>query len=161
MRGAVPPMPIHHLVGTRLTQVGSGTAVATMPASPWMQTFDGTVEFRILAEACMTFAVLTGVPAGTDVRPAAMTINNLRPCTVESEVLVARGRVLNSGPTFTFAEVLVEDALGRGVAHGVGTYLYRRYDATERRSTVASKRGWARSDLSSEPNSRHPSKTPK
>ncbi len=123
MRGAVPPMPIHHLVGTRLTQVGSGTAVATMPASPWMQTFDGTVEFRILAEACMTFAVLTGVPAGTDVRPAAMTINNLRPCTVESEVLVARGRVLNSGPTFTFAEVLVEDALGRGVAHGVGTYF--------------------------------------
>jgi len=88
-----------------------------------MQTFDGTCEFRILMEACLSFAVLTGAPAGTDVRLAAMTINNLRPCTVESETLVARGRVLNSGPTFTLAEILVEDASGRGVAHGVGTYI--------------------------------------
>jgi uncharacterized protein (TIGR00369 family) len=117
------PVPIHHLVGVRLTQVGSGTAVVTMPASPWMQTFDGTLEFRILAEACLTFAVLTGAPAGAAVRPAAMTINNLRPCTVESETLVARGRVLNSGRTFTLAEVFIEDASGRGVAHGVGTYI--------------------------------------
>ena len=94
-----------------------------MPASPWLQTFDGTVEFRFLAEACLTFAVLTGAPAAIDVRPAAMTINHLRPCTVESETLVARGRVLNSGPTFTLAEVLLEDASGRGIAHGVGTYV--------------------------------------
>jgi len=88
-----------------------------------MQTFDGTIEFRILAEACMGIAVMTGAPAGTDVRPAAMTTNSLRPCTVESESLVARGRVLNSGRTFTLAEVLVEDASGRGIAHGVGTYI--------------------------------------
>jgi class 3 adenylate cyclase/acyl-coenzyme A thioesterase PaaI-like protein len=88
-----------------------------------MQTFDGTVEFRILMEVCLNFAVLTGAPAGAGVRPAAMTVNNFRPCTVESETLVARGQVLNSGPTFTLAEVLVEDASGRRVAHGVGTYF--------------------------------------
>ena len=94
-----------------------------MPASPWMQTFDGTIDFRILAEACMGLAVLTGVPAGTDVRPAAMTVNNLRPTTLEAETLVARARVLNSGPTFTLAEVLLEDGSGRGLAHAVGTYV--------------------------------------
>ena len=92
MRGALAPVPIHHLIGARLVQVGTGTAVATMPASPWMQTFDGTVEFRILAGSCLTFAVLTGVPAAVDVRPAAMTIKTLRPCTVESDTLVTRGQ---------------------------------------------------------------------
>ena len=123
MRGEAPSPPVHHLTGSRLTQVGSGTAVATMPASPWLQTFDGTIEFRIIMESTLAFAVLTGAPAGMQVRPAAMTINNLRPGTVESGTLVARGRVLNSGPTFTLAEILVEDASGRGVAHGVGTYI--------------------------------------
>jgi len=123
LRHTVAANPIHHLTGIRLTQVGSGSAAVTMPASPWLQTFDGTIEFRILAEACMGMAVMTGAAPGTDVRPAAMTTNSLRPCTVESETLVARGRVLNSGRTFTLAEVLVEDASGRGVAHGVGTYI--------------------------------------
>jgi Adenylate and Guanylate cyclase catalytic domain len=54
-----------------------------------------------------------------------LAINQTRPCTVESETLVARARTLNSGPTFTLAEVLVEDARGRAVAHGTGTYVIR------------------------------------
>ncbi len=94
-----------------------------MPASQWMQTFDGTIDFRILLETGLAFAVLTGAPPGTDVRPAAITVNNLRPTTLEAETLVARARVLNSGPTFTLAEVLLEDGSGRGLAHGVGTYV--------------------------------------
>lgn len=78
LRGAAPPGPLHHLVGVRLTQVGSGTVVGTMPASPWFQVFDATVDFRILAEVGLDFAVLTGVPPGSDVRPLAITTNNLR-----------------------------------------------------------------------------------
>jgi uncharacterized protein (TIGR00369 family) len=125
MRGLVLPFPVHHLVGHRLTQVGSGTATATMVASPWLQTVDGTVDFRILMEAALYFAVLTGAPPGSEVQASALAINHMRPCTVESETLVARARTLNSGPTFTLAEVLVEDAQGRGVAHGTGTYVIR------------------------------------
>ena len=125
MRGLVLPFPIHHLVGHRLTQVGSGTATGTMAASPWLQTIDGTVEFRILMEAALYFAVLTGAPPSSEVQASALAINHMRPCTVESETLVARARTLNSGPTFTLAEVLVEDAQGRGVAHGTATYVIR------------------------------------
>ena len=123
LRGVVPPGPLHHLTGLRLTQVGAGSAVGTMPATPWVQMIDGSIDFRILMEAGLAFAVLTGAPGGTDVRPAAITVNGLRQGRVESEMLIARARVLNSGPTFTLAEVLVEDGFGRGVAHGVGTYF--------------------------------------
>jgi len=123
LRGVAPPPPLHHLTGPRLTQVGSGTAVGTIPASPWLQMIDGSIDAGILMEASLAFAVLTGAPGGTDVRPAAMTVNRLRQGTVESETLVARARVLHSGPAFTLAEVLVEDGSGRGIAHGVGTYI--------------------------------------
>jgi uncharacterized protein (TIGR00369 family) len=128
MRGLETPAPLHYLVGQRLTQVGSGTATGTMPASPWLQTLDGTIESRTLMEATLYYAVLTGAPPGTEVQASALAINHLRPGTVESETLVARARTLNSGPTFTLADVLVEDAQGRGVAHGTATYLIRPID---------------------------------
>ena len=128
LRGSAAPGPLHHLVGVRLSQVGSGTVVATMPVSPWLQTFDGTVDSRILAETGLATAVLTGAPAGTDVRPASMTVINLRQGRIDTEILVARARTLNSAPTFTLAEVLVEDGTGRGVAHGVGSYFVHPLD---------------------------------
>src|SRR5688572_9745858 len=43
LRNMVLPTPISHLVGLRLTQVGSGTTVVSMPLSPWLQLGDGTV----------------------------------------------------------------------------------------------------------------------
>ncbi len=108
-----------------LTQAGPGTASGSMPASPWIQTLDGTVEFRLLLEAVLGLAVLTGAPPAHAVQPAAVTTNSLRPCTIKSETILARARTVNSGPRFTLAEVLVEDGTGRAVAHGTGTYLVR------------------------------------
>jgi class 3 adenylate cyclase len=128
MRGLEAPYPVHHLVGHRLTQVGTGTAAATMPVSPWLQSLEGTVDFRILMEATLYYAVLTGAPPATEVQATAMAINNMRPCRLESETLVTRARTLNTGPTFTLADVLVEDAQGRGVAHGTATYIIRGID---------------------------------
>jgi class 3 adenylate cyclase len=90
-----------------------------------MQTIDGVVEFRFLMETVLETAVLSGVPPAHSVQPAAVTTNPVRASTVESEIIVARARTLNSGPRFTLAEVLVEDGMGRAVAHGTGTYLVR------------------------------------
>jgi class 3 adenylate cyclase len=94
-----------------------------MAVSPWLQLVDDSLDVRMLMETGLAFAVLTGAPSGSDVRPAAMTVNNLRQGKVESETVVARARVLHSGPVFTLAEVVVEDGSGRGVAHGVATYV--------------------------------------
>jgi len=60
---------------------------------------------------------LTTAPGGHEIIPASAAFHHLRPCTLSSESINARGRVLNTSRTFTVAEVLVEDALGRALAH--------------------------------------------
>jgi class 3 adenylate cyclase len=100
----------------------------TMPASPWLQTVDGTVDVKILLEEALAAAVLTGVPPATRVVTTALSVSHFRPGTLESESFVARARVLNTGSTFTTAEVLVEDALGRAVVHATGSFVLRPID---------------------------------
>ena len=63
-RGLVLPSPVSHLVGIRLTQVGSGTAVVSLPLNPWLQLGDGTVDFRIAAQVAAYSAVSSITPAG-------------------------------------------------------------------------------------------------
>ena len=115
-RGLVPSAPVSHLVGTRLTQVGSGTGVISLPLSPWLQLGDGTVDFKIAAWLAAYSAVISTAPAGYEVIPATAVFQHLRPCTLTSESINARARVLNTSRTLTVAEVLVEDTLGRALA---------------------------------------------
>ncbi|MGH9009112.1 MAG: PaaI family thioesterase, partial [Acidimicrobiia bacterium] len=124
-RGLVLPSPVSHLVGFRLTQSGSGTAVVSLPLSPWLQLGDGTVDFRIAAELAAHSAVVTTAPGGYEVITATMAMHHLRPCTLGSESVIARARVLNTSRTFTVVEVLVEDALGRALAHASASALVR------------------------------------
>jgi uncharacterized protein (TIGR00369 family) len=100
----------------------------TMPASPWLQSVDGTVEVKILLEEALAAAVLTGAPPATSVVTTALSVSHFRPGTLESESFVGRARVLNTGSTFTTAEVLVEDALGRAVVHATGSFVLRSID---------------------------------
>jgi class 3 adenylate cyclase len=124
-RGLVPRVPLGHLVGHRLSQVGSGTAAGTIPATPWLQGGDGTMEVRISMAAGLDIAVLTGLAPGCEASMAALSVTHLRVCTLESAPLIARARVLHSGPILTFAEALAEDAHGRGVAHATASVIVR------------------------------------
>jgi len=124
-RGLVLPAPVCHLTGFRLTQLGSGTAVVSIPLSPWLQLGDGTVDFKIAAEMAAYCAVLSTAPGGSEATIATLAVHHLRPCTLHSESVIARGRVLNTGRTFTVVEVLVEDALGRAIAHATGSAVVR------------------------------------
>ncbi|HKY75007.1 MAG TPA: hotdog domain-containing protein, partial [Acidimicrobiia bacterium] len=124
-RGLVLPSPVTHLVGIRLTQLGSGTAVVSLPLSPWLQLGDGTVAIKIPIEVAARAAVTTTVPGGFEVNTATMAVHHLRPCTMRSESVIARARVLNTGRTFTVTEVLVEDALGRALAQASGSAVVR------------------------------------
>ena len=121
LRRLVPRPPLSHLLGIRITQVGAGTATCTMPASPWLQASTGVIDPTAIVEAAVSMAVLTTVPPGTSVRTAALAVTPFRPVTIESETLIARARTVGSGATFTFSEVLVEDALGREVLRASGT----------------------------------------
>jgi uncharacterized protein (TIGR00369 family) len=123
LRNMVLPTPISHLVGLRLTQVGSGTTVVSMPLSPWLQLGDGTVDFRLAADLAAYSAVLSTAPGGHEIITSTLAVHQVRPCTLSSEGVIARGRVLNTSRTFTVVEVLVEDAHGRALAHATGSAL--------------------------------------
>lgn len=125
LRGQAPRVPLSHLTGIRPTQVGPGSVTETMPTSPALQLFDGNIEALIMLQDTLEAAVLTTAPAANEVRTGVFSVHSLRPGSVESESFVARARVLNSGPTFTLAEVFLEDGLGRGVAHATGTFVIR------------------------------------
>jgi uncharacterized protein (TIGR00369 family) len=128
LRRIVPPAPLSHLIGFRLTDLASGAAVLTLPLSPWLQLGDGTVEVDLLVEIALHTAFVTTTPPGHEPVTSSLSVHHLRPCTLKSESLIARGRVLNTGPKFTVAEVLVEDALGRAVAHGGGSAVVHPID---------------------------------
>ena len=101
----------------------------TMPASPWFQMVDGiTLGAPLVVEEAPAIAVLTGVPAATEVVTTALSVNHFRPPTFDSSSFIARARVVNTGSTFTVAEVLVEDALGRSVMHATGSFVLRPLD---------------------------------
>jgi acyl-coenzyme A thioesterase PaaI-like protein len=125
LRGLVPRSPLSHLLGYRVGQVGAGIATILMPASPWLQVAPNALDVRILLEEALALAVLTGAPPGHDVSVKSLSIDTLRPCTLASETVIARARVYHSGPNFTFAEVVVEDVLGRAIAHATGSALVR------------------------------------
>src|SRR5207302_10756324 len=59
---------------------------------------------------------------------AALSLNHLRWCTVESDALVLRARTLTAGRAFTVAEVHVEDALGRAVLTATGSVFVQPLD---------------------------------
>jgi class 3 adenylate cyclase len=128
LRGLVPRAPLSHLLGLRLTQVSAGAATMTMPASPWLQTPNGRVLYGSMAETAAWMAVLTGAPPGMGVHTTTVSVSFFRPCTPESESVIARARTLNTGPGFTHTEVVMEDALGRLMAHVVVASVLRPVD---------------------------------
>jgi class 3 adenylate cyclase len=130
LREVTPRPPLSHLVGMRLTHVGVGTATVTVAANPWLQVLDGAIDPRPAVGATLELAVITSVPAGKDVRTAAVSISHFRPCTLDHAPLVLRGRVVHTGPNFTLAEVDVEDALGRQVMNVNGSVLVRDVEGT-------------------------------
>jgi uncharacterized protein (TIGR00369 family) len=121
IRGQTPGPPIHHLTGLTPTDGGPGFAVFEMPASPWWQTpagafSPGTMAF--LADAPLGAAISTALPPGKVLTTSDLSMSYLRPASVESERLVARGRLIQAGRSLGLSEVSVEDAQGRVLAHG-------------------------------------------
>jgi acyl-coenzyme A thioesterase PaaI-like protein len=128
LRGLVPTPPYGRLVGHRMTQVAPGSATATATASPWLQHTDGTLDLKTTIDGALHCAVLSGAAPATEVRTATLSVNHLRPCTTDSGTVIARARVVHAGPTFTLAEAIVEDAMGRAVADANASFLLRPID---------------------------------
>jgi acyl-coenzyme A thioesterase PaaI-like protein len=97
LRRVIPPAPLSHLTGFRLTDVASGAGSLTLPLSPWLQLGDGTVDVDMLVELALHTAIVTTTQAGHEPVTSSLSVHHLRPCALKSESLIARGRVLNAG----------------------------------------------------------------
>ena len=120
MRRELPLAPLYHLTGLVVSEAALGTATFTMPASPWWQTsagvfFGGTYAF--VADAALGGAVFTALPPATVLATSEMSMSFLRPASVDSGQINARGRVIQAGQGQGLSEALVEDAHGRLLAH--------------------------------------------
>lgn len=122
-QGLVPRSPYARLMGYRMTQLSAGNAVFSHPISPWFDISDGFVDLSALAELGIFAAALTTVPPGSYARSVNMSLRYLRACTIEDETVIIRSRVLHGGASFTTVETVIEDALGRAVAHATGSVV--------------------------------------
>ena len=118
--GRTPPSPLSHLVGMRLTEVGTGKATFTMPASRWLVSPQGAIAvgtLAILADGPLGCAVHTALPAATGYTTSELSLRVVRPAQVGT-MLTAKGRLVHGGRRIALSEVLIEDGAGRLVAHG-------------------------------------------
>jgi class 3 adenylate cyclase len=122
-QGRLPATPHAHLLGYRMTQVSSGSSVLSQPITPWSEIYDGFVDVSAIAALSAFITASTAAPAGTDVQLVTLSIRYLRSLTVDDGSVIARGRLLHAGSSFTTVETLIEDPLGRGVAHTTATTL--------------------------------------
>lgn len=123
-RGLVPRSPLAHLVGLVVTQAGPGRATLTVPASPWLEWGDG-LDAGLLAEAAICMAVLSGAPAGMEVRTAVLSAAPFRSATLDAAKLIAHARTIRGARRFTYAEAAVEDDLGREITRVTGAVVLR------------------------------------
>lgn len=117
----LPATPHNRLLGYRLTQVSSGSSVLSQPITPWSEIYDGFVDVTAIASLSAYVTALTAAPAGTDLRLVTLSLRYLRSLTVEDGSVIARGRLVHAGSSFTTVETLIEDPLGRAVAHVTGS----------------------------------------
>ena len=121
----LPPPPIQELTGLRATEAAERQATFAMPASEWLcAPIPGRVQggaVAMLAEAGLSGAIQTTVPARTALAPIDLKVNYLRPLPADGRLATAAGRVLHSGRRVAVATAEVVGADGRPVAVATGS----------------------------------------
>jgi uncharacterized protein (TIGR00369 family) len=120
-RGEAPAPPLSRLTGARISEVGSGTAGATMPISDWLLNSAGVVgggTLAIVADIAFGCSIETLLPAATPYTTAELSLTFLRPVHPPHRV-TASGQAIHVGRSVALSEVFViEDESERLVAHG-------------------------------------------
>jgi uncharacterized protein (TIGR00369 family) len=125
-KGERAPAPVCALFGLRFVEASEGIVTVTMPASPWFCTGFGTFYGGVLtafADAAITTAVMTTVPAATSFGTLDLKVNFLRPVTPDGRDLVASATVEQRGRTIAVTTCRIDDADGKRVAMASGSAM--------------------------------------
>lgn len=124
--GALPPPPMLALCKVLLVEVGPGRAVFECAPDESMYNPLGTVHGGLvctLADTAGACAVHSTLPAGVGYTSVDISVNYLRPVTVDSGPLRAVGRVVKPGRRIAVGGVEITDAAGKLVATASTTCL--------------------------------------
>jgi uncharacterized protein (TIGR00369 family) len=77
----------------------------------------------LLAEAALSAAIQTRIPAGTAMAPIDLKVNYLRPLLSDGRMASAEGRVIHAGRRIAVANSEVTDADGRRIAVATGSAM--------------------------------------
>jgi uncharacterized protein (TIGR00369 family) len=120
LAGHQPQPPIGRLTGSRLVEVGIGTAVFEMPLSDWLRAPQGAISIgplAIVADAALACAVQSGMPAATPFTTSELSLRMLAPAP-PGGLVIARGELLHARRRIALSQVALTDAHGRLLAHG-------------------------------------------
>ncbi len=120
-RGRAPAPPLTRLTGALITEVGSGTAGAEMPASGWLLNSAGAIgggTLAIVADIAFGCSIQTELPAATPYTTAELSLSFLRPAQLGRR-LSAGGQAIHVGRSVALSEVFVIEVQSeRLIAHG-------------------------------------------
>jgi uncharacterized protein (TIGR00369 family) len=127
LAGELPPPPLHHLTGLRLTEFGDGWATFAMPCSEWLASPTGRLQggaIAMLADFAMLAAVETTAPAGLAFAGLDLKVNFLRPVPPGDGDLEARAEVVHPGRTLAITRATVTNPEGKPVMLATGSSIY-------------------------------------
>jgi uncharacterized protein (TIGR00369 family) len=127
--GEVPPPPIAQLLNMRLRQVDHGLAVFECDPDEAVYNPIGVVHGGLvctLADSAAGCAVHTTLEPGVAYTSVDITVNYLRPVTLDSGTLTATGKVVRSGRRMALASVEVHDGRNRLVTTASSNCLIMR-----------------------------------
>ncbi|MDQ6744627.1 MAG: PaaI family thioesterase [Actinomycetota bacterium] len=127
LNGSLPLPPIHHLTGLIVQEAAPGRARFSMPSSEWFcAPAAGRVQggfVALLADAALSGAIATRLPAGTTLSLVDLKVNYLRPLRADGRIAHASGKVVHIGRRTAVATAEVHDGDGRPVALATGSAL--------------------------------------
>jgi len=118
--------PVFLLMGIRGVEASEGEMALAMPISDWLCNAFGVVyggAIALLADAAMSLAAGSTVPAATAFSPLDMKVHFLRPVLPADGELIARARVLHRGRTIAVVTCEVIGPEDRLVAQASGSVL--------------------------------------
>jgi uncharacterized protein (TIGR00369 family) len=126
MSGELPNSPLMELFGVRRTQVAEGRVSIVAPCSRWIESparrlYGGAIA--LLADAGLTLAVQTTVPAGTAIAPLDLKLQFLRPVRANGQDLTVTSTVTHRGRTLAVATAEVLMPGGKVAALATSSWL--------------------------------------
>ncbi|MDQ6886095.1 MAG: PaaI family thioesterase [Gemmatimonadota bacterium] len=133
MRGEIPPPPIAHLMDMRPVEAERGRVVFSVQPAEFHYNPIGVVHGGLAAtllDSAMGCAVHSTLPAGVRYTTLDLQLHFVRAITAATGALRCEGTVVHQGSRVMTTEGRVTDASGRLYAHGSGTCMIFRPDAS-------------------------------